>query len=97
MLALLQRFRSNKKAGMATVTALMMPVLIGSAGMTSDAIQMTFIKRVMQRQADSAAIAGAFALSQGRAPAASAWLSAGFWLGDAGSAGPPVKAHRRQY
>jgi hypothetical protein len=39
--------------------------------MTSDAIQMTFIKRVMQRQADSAAIAGAFALSQGRAPAAS--------------------------
>ena len=52
------------------MTALMLPVLIGSAGLASDTIQMVFIKRVMQRQADSSAIAGAFALSQGKAIAA---------------------------
>ncbi len=51
------------------MTALMLPVLIGSAGLASDTIQMVFIKRVMQRQADSSAIAGAFALSQGKAVA----------------------------
>ena len=52
------------------MTALMLPVLIGSAGLASDTIQMVFIKRVMQRQADSSAIAGAFALSQGKVVAA---------------------------
>lgn len=52
------------------MTALMLPVLIGSAGLASDTIQMVFIKRVMQRQADSSAIAGAFALSQGKPVAA---------------------------
>lgn len=31
------------------MTALMLPVLIGSAGLASDTIQMVFIKRVMQR------------------------------------------------
>jgi hypothetical protein len=51
------------------MTALMMPVFVGAAGLTSDTIQMAFIRRVMQRQADSGAIAGAFALTQGYAAA----------------------------
>lgn len=42
----------------------MMPVLIGSAGLASDSIQWTLTKRMMQRAADSGAIAGAFQLSQ---------------------------------
>ncbi len=46
------------------VTALMMPILIGSAGLASDTIQWTLVKRMMQRQADSGALAGAYALSQ---------------------------------
>lgn len=46
------------------MTALSMPVLIGCAGLASDTIQMVFIKRVLQRQANSGALAGAFALSQ---------------------------------
>lgn len=63
-------FAANRTGGIAAITALMMPVFIGAAGLTSDTIQMAFIKRVMQRQADSGAIAGAFALAQGYAPAA---------------------------
>ncbi len=63
-------FAASRNGGIAAITALMMPVFIGAAGLTSDTIQMAFIKRVMQRQADSGAIAGAFALSQGYAAAA---------------------------
>jgi hypothetical protein len=42
----------------------MMPVLIGTAGLASDTIQWTLTKRMMQRAADSGAIAGAYQLSQ---------------------------------
>ncbi len=42
----------------------MMPVLIGAAGLASDTIQWTLTKRMMQRAADSGAIAGAYQLSQ---------------------------------
>jgi hypothetical protein len=49
---------------MATIVALSTPILIGSVGLTVDVIQWTYMKRAMQRQADSGAIAGAFALSQ---------------------------------
>jgi hypothetical protein len=58
-------FAASRRGGVAAITALMLPVFIGSAGLTSDMIQLVFIKRVMQRQADSGAISGAFALSQG--------------------------------
>lgn len=56
-------FRS-RRGNIAATTALMMPVFIGMAGLASDTIQWTFVKRAMQRHADSAAIAGALALSQ---------------------------------
>jgi hypothetical protein len=48
---------------MATIVALSTPVLIGGIGMTVDVIQWSYMKRAMQRQADSGAIAGAFALA----------------------------------
>lgn len=48
------------------MTALLMPVLIGAAGLASDTVQWTVVRRAMQRQADSAAMAGAFALSQSK-------------------------------
>ncbi len=63
---ILHRLLQQRRGGIAAITALMLPVLIGSAGIASDTIQLVFIKRVMQRQVDSGAIAGAFALSQGK-------------------------------
>lgn len=48
------------------MTALLMPVLIGMAGAASDTIQWTLARRTMQRQVDSSALAGAFAMAQGR-------------------------------
>jgi hypothetical protein len=54
-------------AGLLAVT-----VLIGSAGLATDTIQLVFIKRVLQRQAGSGPLAGAFALAQGKTVAATA-------------------------
>lgn len=59
-----RRLQASRHGNIATLTALMMPVLIGSAGLASDTIQWTLTKRMMQRAADSGAIAGAFQLSQ---------------------------------
>lgn len=59
-----RRLQASRRGNIATLTALMMPVLIGSAGLASDSIQWTLTKRMMQRAADSGAIAGAFQLSQ---------------------------------
>ncbi len=61
---LMRRLRASRQGNIATMTALMMPVLIGSAGLASDTIQWTLTKRMMQRAADSGAIAGAYQLSQ---------------------------------
>ena len=56
----------DRAGSLATMTALLMPVMIGAAGLASDTVQWTLMRRAMQRQADSAALAGAFALSQSR-------------------------------
>ena len=60
----LSRFAKDRSANMAALTALMLPVLIGAAGVTSDTIQWALVRRALQRQADSAALAGAYALTQ---------------------------------
>ena len=59
-----RRLQTSRQGNIATLTALMMPVLIGTAGLASDTIQWTLTKRMMQRAADSGAIAGAYQLSQ---------------------------------
>lgn len=59
-----RRLAGDRTGGLAMMTALSMPVLIGSVGMAADTIQWTYMKRAMQRQADSGALAGAFAVSQ---------------------------------
>ena len=58
---------TDRAGSLATMTALMMPVMIGAAGLASDTAQWTLMRRAMQRQADSAALAGAYALSQSKA------------------------------
>lgn len=60
------RLIRDRAGSLATMTALLMPVLIGAAGLASDSVQWTLVRRAMQRQADSAALAGAYALSQSR-------------------------------
>jgi hypothetical protein len=60
----LSRIARDRSANMAALTALMLPVLIGAAGVTSDTIQWALVRRALQRQADSAALAGAYALTQ---------------------------------
>lgn len=57
----------DRAGSLAAMTALLMPVLIGAAGLASDTVQWTLVRRSLQRQADSAALAGGYALSQNRA------------------------------
>ncbi len=49
---------------MAVMTAMLLPVLVGAAGLAGDTAQWVLVRRALQRQADSAALAGAFALTQ---------------------------------
>lgn len=62
----LRGLAGDRTGNLAAMTALMMPVLIGAAGLASDTIQWTLVRRALQRQADSAALAGAYALTQGQ-------------------------------
>lgn len=48
------------------VTAACLPLLIGAAGLAVDTAQWSYWKRQLQREADSAALAGAFAIAQGK-------------------------------
>jgi hypothetical protein len=55
----------DRNGAVAMVLALSTPVLIGGMGLGIDTIQWTLARRELQRQADSAAIAGAYGLAQG--------------------------------
>lgn len=54
------------------IAAALMPAVIGSAGLAVDTIQWVVWKRQLQRQADSASLAGAYALAQGKDAVATA-------------------------
>lgn len=68
----LKRLRSEQRGSALIITALSMPVLIGAAGLAVDTIQWTLWKRQMQRAADSAALAGAYAVGQSKSADTSA-------------------------
>jgi hypothetical protein len=57
----------DQAGSLTTVTALLMPALMAAAGLASDTLHWTLQQRIMQRQAEFAALAGAEALSQNRA------------------------------
>lgn len=61
----LPELSQDRRGAVAMVLALATPVLIGSMGLGIDTIQWTLARRELQRQADSAAIAGAYGLVQG--------------------------------
>ncbi|OYW15486.1 MAG: hypothetical protein B7Y82_03980 [Sphingomonadales bacterium 32-65-25] len=59
----------DQAGSLSTVTALLMPALMAAAGLGADTLHWTWQQQIMQRQAESAALAGAEALSQNRAVA----------------------------
>lgn len=61
----LKRLYSSERGNVLLIGAATMPLLMGSAGLAVDAIQLTLWKRQLQRAADSASIAGARAIAQG--------------------------------
>ena len=61
----LSRIIRNQSGNALILTTLSLPVMIGAGGLATDSIQWTLWKRQIQRQADSAALAGAYARAQG--------------------------------
>ena len=54
------RLRNDERGNILILAAMVMPLLIGSAGLATDTIQWALWKRQLQRAADSAAIAGVY-------------------------------------
>jgi len=63
--SLLGRLRRDRAGNVLIMAAAGMPLLIGAAGLAVDTVHWTYWKRQLQREADSAALAGAFAKAQG--------------------------------
>ena len=66
VLSWIDRLRRDRRGNVLAITAASMPLVLGGAAMAIDTIQLSVWKRQLQRAADSAAIAGAHAVSQGR-------------------------------
>lgn len=63
--AILNRLLRNRAGNILALAAASMPILVGAAGLATDTVQWALWKRQIQRQADSAALAGAYAIAQG--------------------------------
>ncbi|HWI87143.1 MAG TPA: pilus assembly protein TadG-related protein [Sphingomonas sp.] len=61
-----RRLWRDRAGSVLAITAAALPLLIGAAGLAVDTVQWTYWRRQLQREADSAALAGAFAKAQGR-------------------------------
>ncbi|MFM2302015.1 MAG: hypothetical protein RLZZ84_1751 [Pseudomonadota bacterium] len=68
----MRRLRNNKGGNVLALGALVLPVVVGFVGLGIDTIQWTLTQRQIQRVADSAAWAGAYAKAQGFDASASA-------------------------
>jgi hypothetical protein len=62
----------SSRGNVIVAAAASLPVVIGGAGLATDTLQWALWKRQLQRQVDSAALSGAFALAQGKSAATSA-------------------------
>lgn len=70
--SLLRKLRASEHGSAVTLTAVSVPLLMGAGGLAMDTVQWTLWKRQLQRSADSAALAGAYARGQGKNVSASA-------------------------
>lgn len=59
-----KRLRRDQRGNILILTAAAMPLMVGSAGLAIDSLQLTMLKRQLQRAADSGALAGAHAKAQ---------------------------------
>ena len=60
----LRQLWSDMRDNVFILTALALPVVIGAAGLGVHTMQLSYVKRQLQREADSAAMAGAYSLFQ---------------------------------
>ena len=61
MFVSVKKLYRNRRGNVIVIAAAALPLVLGSAGLAADTIQWTLWKRQLQRAADSAAIAGAYA------------------------------------
>ena len=61
-----KRLWNDKRGNALVIAGAAMPMVLGSAGLATDTIQWTLSKRQLQRAADSAAIAGVYAIVEGQ-------------------------------
>jgi hypothetical protein len=66
MFKFLKKLSKNARGNALVIAGAALPLIIGSAGLASDTIEWVLWKRQLQRAADSAAIAGVYALVQGQ-------------------------------
>jgi Flp pilus assembly protein TadG len=66
MLSLLKRLWNDRRGNALIIAGAALPLLVGAAGLATDTIQWTTWKRQLQRTADSAAMAGAYARVGGK-------------------------------
>ena len=66
MFSFLKKLWRNKRGNALVMAGAALPLIVGSAGLASDTIQWALWKRQIQRAADSAAMAGVYAVVQGK-------------------------------
>jgi len=66
MFSFLKKLWRNRRGNALVMAGAALPLIVGSAGLASDTIQWALWKRQIQRAADSAAMAGVYAIVQGK-------------------------------
>ena len=67
MISSITRLWRDRRGNTMAIAGAALPLVLGSAGLASDTIQWTLWKRQLQRSADSAAMAGVYAIASGKA------------------------------
>ena len=67
MISSLKRLWRDRRGNTLAIAGAALPLVLGSAGLASDTIQWTLWKRQLQRAADSAAMAGVYAIASEKA------------------------------
>ena len=65
-----QRFWHDQRGNALMLMAFALPFVVGAAGLGVHTVQLLLVKRQLQREADSAALAGAFSLYQSQGDSA---------------------------
>ena len=91
MISSLKRLWRDRRGNSLAIAGAALPLVLGSAGLASDTIQWTLWKRQLQRAADSAAMAGVYAIAAGKPVGNCAINSARFAVASATGSGCPAR------